>query len=72
MDAPQEVVGELGDVGLLERRHLAALRVHALEDVLDGAVLATGVDRLQHDEEGLVALGVEPALELGQPVPAAP
>lgn len=48
----------------LEAPHLAALRVHAAEDALDGAVLAPGVESLQHDEQALLALGEEARLQV--------
>src|SRR5581483_12460458 len=66
--APQEVVVELELARGLEGMHLAALRVHARHYVLDHAVLAAGVEALQHDEDGPLMLGVEPVLELGEPL----
>jgi hypothetical protein len=48
----------------LERPDLAALRVHALEDALDRAVLAAGVHRLQHYQHAAPVLGVEPGLQV--------
>ena len=50
----------------LKRRHQHALRVHAAEDVLDRAVLAAGVHRLEDDEQRLLGLRVQPLLEAGE------
>ena len=41
-----------------------AERAGLLEDVLDGAVLAGGVDALQHHQQRALAFGVEPVLQL--------
>jgi len=49
----------------LEAPHLAALRIHAAEDPLDRAILASGIKGLQHDEQALLALGIEPRLQIG-------
>ena len=48
--APQVVVVELLGRGHLEAVHRHALRVDAAHHVADRAVLAGGVERLQHDE----------------------
>ena len=64
--APEEVVGELGLGRLLEAGDGGALRVHRGHHVPDGAVLAGGVDALEHDEQRVLLLGVEPVLQLGQ------
>ena len=48
----------------LERRHLAALRIHARHHVLDRAVLAGGVHRLEDEQHGPAILRVEPVLQL--------
>ena len=51
--APQEVMLELLGGGLLERLHIATLRVHPRHDVLDGPVLAGGVHGLEDDQQGV-------------------
>ena len=57
---------ELLGGGMLEAGDLAALGVDARHDVLDRAVLAGGVHRLE-DEQDRPAIGrVEPVLGLGQ------
>jgi hypothetical protein len=61
--APQEVVRLLGCGRLLEALHAHALRVHAVEHAADGAVLAPGIERLQHHEQAVLALGVERLLQ---------
>src|SRR5213592_557596 len=70
--APEEVVR-----GLLLGRHLegddlAAARVDAVHDVLDGAVLARRVHALEHDQHRVAAFGVEYVLELREPRDVAP
>ena len=50
VDAPQEIVGELLFRRLLESGDAAALGIHAFDDVPADAVLAGGVDALQHDQ----------------------
>ena len=52
--------------GRLEGVHLAALRVDAAHDVLDGAVLAGGIHGLEHQQQRVLVLGVEPLLHLGE------
>ena len=68
--APQEVVVELLRRGLLERGHLAALRIDAGHDVLDRAVLAGRVHRLKDQQQGPAILGVEHVLLFRQPLSA--
>ena len=63
-DAPEEVVGQLGDAGLLERRDLAVLRIEALHDVADRAVLARRIHALEHQQQRPAVLGVEPVAEI--------
>jgi len=63
---PEIVVRELGRRGPFEARHLHAQRIDAREHLADHAVLATGVHRLQHDQQPLARLGVEPRLPLDQ------
>src|SRR6185312_2342337 len=63
VNAPQEVVQPLLRRRNLERRDVAPLRIDATHDVPDRAVLAARVDRLQDDEERLLALRVQPLLE---------
>ena len=53
-------------VGTLKDVTKHALRVDAAEDVLDGAVLAAGVHRLEDDEQRLGGLRVQPLLEVGE------
>ena len=50
--APEEVVVELFVGRRLEGEDLAALRVDAGHDVLDGAVLAGGVHGLEDQQHG--------------------
>src|SRR3984885_16077793 len=51
VDAPQEIVGELGRRRLLEARGDNPLRIDGPKDAADRAVLAARVDALEHDEQ---------------------
>ena len=64
MDAPEEIMRELGRGRLLEAGDARALRVERGEHVLDRAVLAAGVERLQDDQDRALVLGVEQGLLL--------
>ena len=64
MRAPEEIVRQFFLARLLERGDDDAERAGLLEDVLDGAVLAGGVDALQHHQQRALAFGVEPVLQL--------
>ena len=52
-----------------ETSHRRALSVEGGEDVVYGAVLATGVHRLQHDQQRVLVLGIEQRLQPGQLLP---
>ena len=69
--APHEVMVELLRRGLLERGHLAPLRIDARHDVLDRAVFAGRVHRLEDQQQGPAVLGVEHVLLFRQPRGAA-
>ncbi len=47
---------------MFEAENLAALRIDAGHDVLDGAVLAGGVHRLKNQQQRTVVVGVEQTL----------
>ena len=64
MRAPEEIVRQLLLARPLERGDGDAERAGLLEDVLDGAVLAGGIDALQHHQQRALAFGVEPVLQL--------
>ena len=64
VDAPEVVVRELHVAGLLEGMHRDALRVEAGHHLADHAVLARGVDALQHDQHAAAAVGPELHLQL--------
>ena len=66
--APKEVVCQFLGSRRLEAGHLHALRVHARHHVLDGAVLAGGVHRLEHAQHRPFVLRVEPLLQCGEPM----
>ena len=57
-------------VGALNGMDLAALRIDARHHVLDGAVLAGRVHRLENDQHRPAVLRVEPLLQLGEPLDA--
>ena len=65
VDPPQVVVGALLLARHAERGDVEAGRVDARQHRADDAVLAAGVDRLEHDEQGPLALGEQPLLQLG-------
>ena len=69
--APHEIVVEVFPRGLLEREHLASLRIDARHDVLDGAVLARRIHRLKHKQQGPAVLRVEHVLLFREPLGAA-
>ena len=54
---------------LLEAEDLAALRIHAGHDVLDGAVLAGGVHRLKNQQHRPGVVGVNEFLDFGELLP---
>ena len=66
VNSPEEIVRQLFVIGLLEGGDFAALGIHARHDVADGAVFAGGVAALQHDEQGVTAVGVEQVLEFAK------
>ena len=66
--SPQEVVLQFGRAGVLEAGHLAALGVDAGHDVLDGAVLAGSVHRLEDQQDGMAVGRVEKLLLVAEPI----
>ena len=60
--APEKVVFQVLGARVFEAKNLAALRVDAGQDVLDGAILAGGVHRLKNQQNGVLVLGVEQTL----------
>ena len=64
--APQIIVVEFLGRRRFEGEHLAALRIHAGHDVLDGAVLAGGIHGLEDQQQRPAVLGIEFVLQLGQ------
>ena len=66
--APQKIVVELMRSRCLERRHVAALRVDAVHDMLDRGVLAGCVHCLKHNQHGPQVLSVELLLKLREPL----
>src|SRR5450759_963544 len=65
-DPPQEAVTFFFRGGSFEGGDLDPLRVEVADHVGDGAVLASRVHRLQHDQQRSLVLCVEPLLELEQ------
>ena len=68
--APHEVVVSFLSRRRLERRHLDASRVDPGHHVLDCPALAGGVERLEHEEDAPLVLGIELLLKVAQPVHA--
>ena len=66
VDAPEKVVRELGRGRLFEAGDARALGVERGEYVLDRAILSSGVERLQDDEDRVLVLGVEQGLLVEQ------
>src|SRR5262249_38977460 len=56
----------------LERGHVNSLWIHARHDVLDRAVLAGGVHRLEDEQQRPAVLRVEHLLLLSEPLGPAP
>ena len=66
--APHEVVVEFVRRRLLERGDLAALRIDAVEDRLDRAVLAGRVHALEDQQQRPAVLRIELLLEIAEPL----
>ena len=66
MDAPQEVVGRFFLGGDFETVDACALRIHIAQHVIDGAVLARCVERLEADQQGPLTLGIQQVLQFSQ------
>lgn len=64
--APHEVVLAFGRRRRLERVHVDADRIESGHDVFDGGVLARGIHRLQHDQDGATRLRIQLLLELDE------
>src|SRR5437870_11260384 len=64
--APQVIMIQFFGRRSLERVDLTALRVHARHDVLDDAVLASCIHRLQNQQESPPVLCIKFALQLAQ------
>ena len=69
--APQEVVRQLGTVRRAKARHAHALWIQPRDHMLDHAVLAGRVERLQHDQQRVAARGVEDVVQVAQPLEVA-
>ena len=63
MRTPEEIVVQLRLAGLLEAEYGRPLRVHATEQVPDHAVLARGIQGLQHNQQRLLVIRVEQVLQ---------
>ena len=68
MNAPEKIVVQLELRGRLEGCHLAALRIHGVEDAANGAVLTGGVATLKDDEDRIPRIGVQRCLKFANPV----
>ena len=64
--APEKIVLQFLGAGMFEAEDLAALRIDAGHDVLDGAVLAGGIHGLENQEQRILVVGVKQALLLAQ------
>src|SRR2546422_6094295 len=63
MHPPEKVMRQFKRSGRLERRHPAALWVHARHHMLDRAVLAAGIHALENNEQRPARIGIESFLE---------
>ncbi len=63
---PKKVVVELFRARMFEAENFAALRIDPRHDVLDRAVFAGRVHRLEDEEEGVAIVGIKQALQLAQ------
>ena len=61
--APQIIVVEIFACRPFEGKHLAALRIHARHDVLDGSILARRIHRLEDQKHRLAILRVKHVLQ---------
>src|SRR5262249_1781419 len=64
--APEKIVVEVFGRRRLEGKNLAALRVHARQDVLDSAILSGGVHGLKNQQQSPFVLRVKLVLQLRQ------
>ena len=64
MGAPEEIVGQLKFARLFEAENRGPLRVHAAKQVAHDPILAGSIERLQHDEQRLVAVCIKEVLQL--------
>jgi hypothetical protein len=64
--SPEEIMGQLNRRRLLEADDRGALRIERGEHVVHGAVLATGVHRLQHNQHRVLPLCVQESLLVGE------
>ena len=65
VNPPQEVVRLFQRSRSFERLHPAALRIHGGKNIVDGAVLAAGVQRLEYDQQRLFVFTVQLILQPG-------
>jgi hypothetical protein len=66
LDAPEEVMLGLLCGGRFESMDARALRVHGAKHVVDGSVLAGGIQRLQANQQAALVLSVEKILQFTQ------
>ena len=68
MYSPQKVVRRFERGGLSKRRYPTTLGIHRTQDMVDRSVLASGVQRLQADQERVPPLRIEQLLKFAQPL----
>src|SRR5690242_2678547 len=66
MHPPQKVMGQFLMRWGFEGYDVATLRVDRGHHMLDRAVFSAGIHALQHDEQSVAAIGVEPILQAAQ------
>src|SRR5664280_3564313 len=66
MNAPQEIVIEVLGGRLLESGDGRSLRIHRAHHMVHRAIFSGCVERLQHDQQGVLLLGVQKELQLAE------
>ncbi len=63
--APEKIMFQLLGARLLEAENLAALGIDTGHHVLDGAILARGIHRLENHQEGISVAGIKESSAAG-------
>jgi hypothetical protein len=66
MHPPEKIMGKLQRRRLLETDHRGALRIERAEHMVHRAVLATGIQCLQYNQDRVLLLGMQQSLLVGE------